>query len=194
MKVTIIVLFCIFFFCGVGLGEIYKWVDEKGTVHFTQDPSTIPEKYRTNVKSRTTEEDMMTPEEGLKEKKRHEEELKKRQAREQMQYEESLKEERIRKRAKEVEDAAYERSLKGDKEEKATKPPEVKDEEKIREQVPKQRLVKCTNCRGGYIKCRVCDGKGGRYVTRTTYVTCASCRGTGQEECTVCGGKGVILR
>jgi hypothetical protein len=25
--------------------EIYKWVDEKGTVHFTEDPSTIPEKY-----------------------------------------------------------------------------------------------------------------------------------------------------
>jgi hypothetical protein len=26
--------------------EIYKWVDEKGTVHLTEDPSTIPEKYK----------------------------------------------------------------------------------------------------------------------------------------------------
>ena len=24
--------------------EVYKWVDEKGTVHFTDDNSTIPEK------------------------------------------------------------------------------------------------------------------------------------------------------
>ncbi len=36
--------------------QIYKWVDEKGTVHFTQDPSTIPEKYRDKVKSREMEE------------------------------------------------------------------------------------------------------------------------------------------
>jgi len=41
--------------------EIYKWVDEKGTVHFTEDPATIPEKYREKVKSRTTDEDLMTP-------------------------------------------------------------------------------------------------------------------------------------
>jgi len=26
--------------------EIYKWVDEKGTIHFTDDHSTIPEKHR----------------------------------------------------------------------------------------------------------------------------------------------------
>ena len=26
--------------------EVYKWVDEKGTIHFTDDYSTIPEKYR----------------------------------------------------------------------------------------------------------------------------------------------------
>jgi hypothetical protein len=29
--------------------EIYKWVDEKGTVHFTEDNSTIPEKYEQQV-------------------------------------------------------------------------------------------------------------------------------------------------
>jgi hypothetical protein len=37
--------------------EIYKWVDEKGTIHFTEDPSTIPEKYRDKVKSRVVEEE-----------------------------------------------------------------------------------------------------------------------------------------
>jgi len=26
-------------------GEIYRWTDEKGTVHFTDDPSSIPERY-----------------------------------------------------------------------------------------------------------------------------------------------------
>jgi len=36
--------------------EIYKWVDEKGTVHFTQDPTTIPEKYRDQVQTKAVEE------------------------------------------------------------------------------------------------------------------------------------------
>jgi len=53
--------------------EIYKWVDEKGTVHFTEDPETIPERYRENVKSRTTEEDLMSPEERMRVKREHEE-------------------------------------------------------------------------------------------------------------------------
>jgi len=41
--------------------EIFKWVDEKGTVHFTEDPATIPEKYREKVKARIMEETPMTP-------------------------------------------------------------------------------------------------------------------------------------
>jgi clan AA aspartic protease (TIGR02281 family) len=32
--------------------EMYKWVDEKGTVHFTDDPSMIPEKYRPDTETR----------------------------------------------------------------------------------------------------------------------------------------------
>ena len=55
--------------------EIFKWVDEKGTVHFTEDPATIPEKYREKVKSRATEEDSMSLEERVREKKKHEEEV-----------------------------------------------------------------------------------------------------------------------
>lgn len=34
--------------------EMYKWVDEKGTVHFTDDFSKIPEKYRSGVESQKT--------------------------------------------------------------------------------------------------------------------------------------------
>jgi predicted aspartyl protease len=34
--------------------EMYKWVDEKGTLHFTDDPSKIPEKYRSDTEYRKT--------------------------------------------------------------------------------------------------------------------------------------------
>jgi len=32
-----------------GFAQIYKWVDEKGSVHFTDDITRIPEKYRPKV-------------------------------------------------------------------------------------------------------------------------------------------------
>ncbi len=35
-------------------GEMYKWVDEKGTIHFTDDLSKIPEKYQPDVQSQKT--------------------------------------------------------------------------------------------------------------------------------------------
>src|SRR4030043_400046 len=56
--------------------EIFKWIDEKGTVHFTEDPENIPERYRENVKSRLTEEDLMSPEERMKVKRELEEQEK----------------------------------------------------------------------------------------------------------------------
>jgi hypothetical protein len=37
--------------------EVYKWVDEKGTVHFTDDNSRIPEKYGQQVEKRFFSED-----------------------------------------------------------------------------------------------------------------------------------------
>jgi hypothetical protein len=37
--------------------DVYKWVDEKGTVHFTDDNSTIPEKYGQQVERRSLPED-----------------------------------------------------------------------------------------------------------------------------------------
>jgi clan AA aspartic protease (TIGR02281 family) len=33
-------------------GQIYRWTDEKGTVHLSDDPSRIPEKFRTNTETR----------------------------------------------------------------------------------------------------------------------------------------------
>jgi hypothetical protein len=38
-----------------GFSQIYQWTDEKGVIHFTEDPSTIPEQYLSNInKSKET--------------------------------------------------------------------------------------------------------------------------------------------
>ncbi len=41
--------------------EMYKWVDEKGTVHFTDDLSAIPEKFRENAETRKPSKEISTP-------------------------------------------------------------------------------------------------------------------------------------
>jgi clan AA aspartic protease (TIGR02281 family) len=41
--------------------EMYKWVDEKGRVHFTDDPSTIPERYRPNTETRKGTAEPLSP-------------------------------------------------------------------------------------------------------------------------------------
>jgi hypothetical protein len=45
--------------------QMYRWVDEKGTVHFTDDPSNIPEKYRPNAETRKAPTEPPSP--GTKE-------------------------------------------------------------------------------------------------------------------------------
>ena len=35
-------------------GEMYKWVDEKGTIHFADDLSNIPERFRAEAEKRDT--------------------------------------------------------------------------------------------------------------------------------------------
>jgi len=44
-----------------GYTEMYKWVDEKGTIHFTDDPSSIPEKYREDAESRKPSKEISVP-------------------------------------------------------------------------------------------------------------------------------------
>lgn len=39
----------ILFFPNPTFSEVYKWVDEKGVVHFSDDPTSIPEKYRSKI-------------------------------------------------------------------------------------------------------------------------------------------------
>jgi len=42
-------------------GEMFRWVDEKGTVHLTDDLSNIPEKYREGAEVRTPPKETATP-------------------------------------------------------------------------------------------------------------------------------------
>ena len=49
--------------------EVYKWVDEKGTVHFSEDESDVPEKYRKQVEKRSVPKEAEGPEERVKDKK-----------------------------------------------------------------------------------------------------------------------------
>jgi clan AA aspartic protease (TIGR02281 family) len=51
MRMTLFIFFFFFslFFGSIAYGDVYKWVDEKGTLHFTDDLSKIPERYRPDV-------------------------------------------------------------------------------------------------------------------------------------------------
>jgi len=57
--VPFVILLAVFVPCSYG--EMYKWVDEKGTVHFTDDLSTIPEKYRGETETRTPPQEASAP-------------------------------------------------------------------------------------------------------------------------------------
>ncbi len=49
--------------------EVYKWVDEKGDVHLTDDYSTIPEEYRHRSERKSLSEDSKSITEGAKKEK-----------------------------------------------------------------------------------------------------------------------------
>jgi clan AA aspartic protease (TIGR02281 family) len=49
MKGILLFIVILIFFVSSAYGEMYKWVDEKGTLHFTDDLSKVPEQYRPDV-------------------------------------------------------------------------------------------------------------------------------------------------
>jgi hypothetical protein len=59
-----IILLSIFLYVPSFSGEVYRWMDEKGTIHFTDDSSMIPEQYSDQAKR------IEVPEEILKEPER----------------------------------------------------------------------------------------------------------------------------
>jgi len=46
MKWILVAILSTFLIPQLSFGEVYKWVDEKGVVHFTDDMQQVPEKYR----------------------------------------------------------------------------------------------------------------------------------------------------
>jgi len=49
-KISLIIAVGMLFFSMLAFGqEVYKWVDEKGTAHFTDDLGQVPEKYRPQI-------------------------------------------------------------------------------------------------------------------------------------------------
>jgi clan AA aspartic protease (TIGR02281 family) len=53
-------------FSSPGYGEMYKWVDEKGVLHFADDLSKVPEKYRPDAEIQKESKEIISPE--IKEK------------------------------------------------------------------------------------------------------------------------------
>jgi clan AA aspartic protease (TIGR02281 family) len=59
----LILVFSVFFIIVLpGHGEMYKWVDEKGTIHFADDLSNVPEKYRSEAEKRSSPRESFKPE------------------------------------------------------------------------------------------------------------------------------------
>jgi chromosome segregation ATPase len=56
MKTLILILLFVFT-ATLSNAQLYKWVDEKGTVHFTDDITQIPERHRRTVEEREVEEE-----------------------------------------------------------------------------------------------------------------------------------------
>jgi len=102
--------------------EIFKWVDEKGTVHFTEDPATIPEKYREKTESRTMEEDLMSIEQRIRLKQKEEAELRERLKREKNEAEIRRLEEQLKKISKSVEKEKREAERKREEADRAPSP------------------------------------------------------------------------
>ena len=66
MRLILFLIIMLTFFVPSSYGEMYKWVDEKGTVHFTDDPSSIPEKYRQDAETRKPSKEGLPPQSPAK--------------------------------------------------------------------------------------------------------------------------------
>ena len=55
--------------CPSDAKEVYKWVDEKGTVHFSEDESSVPERYRDQIEKKSMSEEAGGTEEKVKVRK-----------------------------------------------------------------------------------------------------------------------------
>jgi clan AA aspartic protease (TIGR02281 family) len=68
MRLIILLIILLTAFVSTSYGEMYKWVDEKGTIHFTDDLSSIPEKYRPDAETRKPPKEISAPQSQEKSK------------------------------------------------------------------------------------------------------------------------------
>ena len=62
---TVTLILLLLFTATLSYAQFYKWVDDKGIVHFTDDITQIPEKYRRSIEEREVKEERIeTKEEG----------------------------------------------------------------------------------------------------------------------------------
>jgi hypothetical protein len=66
---VIAALILLFVDCPSRAKDVYKWVDEKGTVHFSEDESSVPEKYRDQLEKKSLPEESKPPEGKVKVRK-----------------------------------------------------------------------------------------------------------------------------
>lgn len=52
MKPTLILLILLFALSTPAMGQLYEWLDDSGSVHFTDDPDRVPARYRKRVTTR----------------------------------------------------------------------------------------------------------------------------------------------
>jgi len=159
MKSILAVMCFLMIFVSPLQAEIYKWTDEKGTVHFTEDLSSIPENYRGGAETRKTHEDRMTGEEKTKDKQR-EDEVQKRQTKERLEYEQSLKQ-----KLKEIEAEANEKRNRKETcsacEGRGTKRYNGCGGKGYHLARTTLARIKCSACNGsGFLSCPACKGKG----------------------------------
>jgi hypothetical protein len=60
--VFLIFILSLFSFSQVGGQEIYRWIDEKGTTHFADDLTLVPEKYRIQFEKKKPPKESSSPE------------------------------------------------------------------------------------------------------------------------------------
>ncbi len=49
MKRILFIMLFVLFVSGLSWAEVYRWIDDKGAVHFTDDITQVPEKYRSRA-------------------------------------------------------------------------------------------------------------------------------------------------
>jgi clan AA aspartic protease (TIGR02281 family) len=62
MKMVILFIIILIGFASPGYGEVYRWVDEKGVLHFADDLSKVPEKYRPDAEMLKPSKEISSPE------------------------------------------------------------------------------------------------------------------------------------